>query len=420
MGAEEYGPYNLTDNGPFKLTVAERSLYFVPSIAVNEEYTDNIFETPVQKKSEFTTRVMPGFVLKYNAPFWDWNVGYNFDYRHYARGSREDEFDHNLAATGILRVIDNFFFLDASDTYSRISLSSFRDTTAESLFVNQVNQNILTLSPNFVFRPSSNMTVKAGYRYMKTTYSGSSGSSGVDYEEQGAFISTSHDLNPKCSITYNINYSHDDTAQNLSYDRFTPSIGLHYDYFDKSFISLEGGYTWVFYPDRSVSSPYWNIGFTHSFDFMTASLNSGVTYNTDPQQGASETRVISLRLDKALQRGAIGISGLYSELRSELIVANQSQSMFELGVNGRYELAEKVTGHLEMAADKYSGTNNMSTLSGISYPYRFLISAGLGYTMKDNLTLTFDYSYITNCNSIGGSANSTDINRVVLGVSKKF
>ncbi len=423
MGAEGYGPYNLSDSGLLKLTVADRSLLFTPSIAVNEEYNDNIFETPENKKGEFTTRVMPGFALKYNAPFWDWDVGYNFDYRHYARGSRDDEFNHNLTANGKLRIIDNFIFLDVSDTYSRISQDVFRNTTASSLFVNQTNQNILSLSPYFILRPSSNMTVKSGYRYVKTSYSGlsgSSGSSGVDYEEHGAFVSTSYDLNPKCSLFSNINYSHDDTAQNFSYDRFTPTIGVHYDYFDKSFISLEGGYTWVIYPNRSVSSPYWNVGLTHSFDFMTASLNSGVTYNTDPQLGASETTMVSLRLDKALRRGSIGLSGLYSEVRNDLIVVNQSQSMFEVGVNGNYELAEKATGHLSVTADKYNGNNSITTLTGISYPYRFLINAGVSYTMKDNLTLSFDYSYITNRNSIGSSANSTDINRVILGVSKTF
>ncbi|HTG81064.1 MAG TPA: TIGR03016 family PEP-CTERM system-associated outer membrane protein [Geobacteraceae bacterium] len=389
--------------------------FFNPSITVSEEYNDNIFEAQDHRQGEFVTRALPGFVMKYRAPFWDWDLGYTLDYRHYDRGTREDEFTHNLGAKGNLRLVDNFLFLDVNDTYSRISLNVIRDTTTDSLFVNQTDQNIFTLSPYVVFHPASTTSVKTGYRYVKTSYFSSEG---IDYEEHGAFLVTTYELSPKSTITATVNYSYDDTDSNLNYSRLTPSLGWRHEYADKSFVSLEGGYTLLFYTGKTTTSPYWNAALTHTFDFVTASVNTGVTYNTDPLLGTSEQITVSGRLDKTLQRGTIGLSALYSELKNSMMTSEKSRK-WEVGASVKHELTQKLTGRLNLTGDKYSGVVN-PTFVGIAYPYRLFAGAGVSYELKDLLTLSLDYNYITYRNSIESSANSTEVNRVILGVSKVF
>src|SRR6266567_5518108 len=44
-----------------------------PSIAVSEEFTDNVFQSQANKKSDFITHLSPGLAFKYRTPFWDWD-----------------------------------------------------------------------------------------------------------------------------------------------------------------------------------------------------------------------------------------------------------------------------------------------------------------------------------------------------------
>lgn len=418
-GAEYYlPPASAAVSKPAKppQPLAQADKLITPSIAVGEEYTDNVFVTSDNRAADFITRVLPGIAIKYGAPFWDWDIGYNLDYRYYAHDSRNEDITHSLVGKGNLRLIDNFLYLDVSDTYRRVSLDVNRDVTTESLFVNQSDQNILSISPYFMLHPLANLSVKSGYQYTRATYSRSSA---VDIEEHRAFLMTAHELTPKSTFFTNFIYAHDATSQDVTYGRSTPSVGINYEYADKSFVSLEGGYSWFRYGNgNSFNAPYWNAGVTHAFDFLTASLNGGVTYNTDPLRSSTEERKVTGRLDKPLQRGAVGFFALYSDVRNNESDALQSRK-FGIGGDGRYELTEKVAAHLDLTAERFNRYDLVQNdIAG--YPYRFFIGTGVSYAMASDLTATLDYNYTTYLFTIGSSANSTVINRVIAGIRKAF
>jgi len=132
-----------------------------PSIAVSEEYNDNVFVSP-DRRTDYITSLMPGIILSYNAPFWDWDLAYNFAYRYYARKSQEDDFAHSMSMHGLTRLIDDFLFLDISDNYSRVSLNIARDRTLESNFVNQSDSNNFTASPYLRFHPVPKVSMRTG------------------------------------------------------------------------------------------------------------------------------------------------------------------------------------------------------------------------------------------------------------------
>lgn len=147
------------------------NLEFKPSITVSEEYTDNISEDKEKTLgSEFITRAMPKFTFNYQSPFWVWDVGYNFQYRYYNLNKKSNESLHNLSARTKMTLIDEKAFLEISDVYSRVSLDQARDTTQESLFSNQSDQNTFTLSPNFVLRPTTKLTLRPGASYQNIWY----------------------------------------------------------------------------------------------------------------------------------------------------------------------------------------------------------------------------------------------------------
>jgi hypothetical protein len=395
----------------------------LPSIEVSEEYTDNIFQTQPDKKTDFITHLTPGLVFKYQAPFWDWELASSLDYRYYARNSQKGELSPNLETNGTLRVIENFLFLNITDTYKKISLDVNRDTTVDSTFVNQADQNILTVSPHIEFRPGANFLVKSGYHYTRESYlNASSGNTtaGIDREEHGAFIATEHELTPKTTMTTNFAYTNLNAGQDLSYQQLLPSLTTRYEYADKSFISLEGGYSWFLYDNEpNTGRPYWNIGITHAFDHTVISLNTSVRYNTDPLQASTEQDDFTARLDRTMSRGILGFFATYSKLRN-----NQQDSLsskkYGVGGNLKLELTEKIFGHLDLSGEKVDEKNNNNINNDITAPYRFYISTGVGYTLANNLTLTLDYSYTTYRESIGSSKNNTDINRVILGLTKSF
>lgn len=395
-----------------------------PSIAASEDYTDNVYESQTGKKSDFITHVTPGLAFKYRAPFWDWDLAYLLDFLYYARNSQGGQLIHNLYTTGHLRVIDNLLFLDISDTYIKVPLDVNRITTIDSPFVNQADQNILTVSPHFEFHPGTDFVLKSGCHYTKTSYMNSStinsSTPTIDYEEEGIFITTSHELSPRSTFTTNFKYNHDDFETGLSYNQLLPSLGIRYEYAENSFISLEGGYSWFLNVNgKSVNGPYWNAAISHVFDHITVSLNSLVQYNTDPINGATEERDVSATFDKFLLRGSLGLFASYSDLLyiQQDTVASRN---YRIGGNIRHELTEKITCNLDLSAERVEYINNTYINSNLDTPYQFNIHAGLRYTLANNLTLNLDYSYTTYRQSLDSSANSTDINRVILGMKKVF
>lgn len=385
-----------------------------PSITVQEEYTDNAFGTRGDRKEEFVTRALPRLAIQYKASLWDWDLDYTFDYRYYARNSRDDELTHTLNARGNLRVIDNFLFVDVLDTYGRVSLDVNRDRTAESLFVDQADQNILIVAPYVTFRPSTNLLVISGYHYRNELYIDSPG---IDKEEHGAFITAFGDITSKTQVNSDFHYTYTTTGQGPDYDRFTPSLGFRWQYADQSFITLQGGYSWVLYADgTSFGSPYWNGSITHTFDTMTGSLNALIKYNSDPLRSSTEQRIYSGTLDKTLRNGTISLFTSYSELRdiqADLLLSTR----YGVGGNIKRMLTERTGGHLEFNAEKLEYEDITSDMTP---PYRFHVAAGVSYAMANELTVSLDYAYVTYRESVDSAADNIEINRAILGLTKAF
>ena len=69
-------------------SVSAADTLFKPFVSVSEEITDNVFELPANKRTEYITRLRPGATFNYKSPFWTWDSAYSFEYRNYARDTR--------------------------------------------------------------------------------------------------------------------------------------------------------------------------------------------------------------------------------------------------------------------------------------------------------------------------------------------
>ena len=381
---------------------------FTPSIAVSEEYNDNVFEDPA-KREDFITRVMPGFTLNHKAPFWDLDMGYIFDYRHYGHQVKGDEITHDLKAKGNLRVVDNFLFLDLSDTYHKVSLDVARDTTNESLFVNQTDQNIATVSPYLLWRLSEKSSIKTGYRYIDTRYWGG----GIDKTEHVAFADLTHELTSRLSLTAGYAFTRCESSPD-QYDKNDIYGGFRYEYADKSFVFGRIGNTWLnFSSSNNMSYLNWDAGVTHDLGFAVLALATKCQTTEDPQTLSTKETSYSGKIDKTFERGAVGFSSSYSEYKNNETGVMEGRNLSFRGY-GRYEVLPSLTASLGVTSERFKQE------SITDYPYRFTFTSGLSYAFKNELTLGLTYTYVTYLYHVWDTSTSNDINRAIVEVRKVF
>jgi hypothetical protein len=379
-----------------------------PSLAVSEEFNDNVYESAFDRRTDYITRILPGLALRYNAPLWDWDVSYLFDYRYYARNSREDDTTHNLTAHGLTRIINDLLFLDISDTYQRVSLDINRDYTQESLFVNQTDSNTFTVSPYFVFHPGAKVTVNTGYRYTNIWYRDPQAE---DNREHTGFANAAYQYSDKLSLSVAYSFTRHDS--NEGYYRHTAFAGARYEYADRCFVFGQGGYTLFDFDDsRSTSNPYWSAGITHVRDPYTFTFSTSVSYPSDPLADVTEQTVYAASVTRAFQRGSLGVTFSYSELRDPF-TDTRTESSYSGGFTGRYELSENLVGTFGFSAERYEGDD----LNGNSW--RFYVNPGLSYTFPREITLALNY-YFVDSSSDNLSNDDYRVNRVVLEARKTF
>lgn len=381
-----------------------------PSLSVSEEYTDNVFENNLNKRSDYITRTQPGLSLAYKAPLWDWDLGYVFDYRYYARNSRKDDTTHNINAKGLVKLVDEKLFLELSDTYKRVSLDVTRDTTNESLYQNQSDQNVGTVSPYLVLRPADRLTLKAGYRYINTWYKDPQA---VSKQDHIGFINSSYELTPTFFLTGDYTFTREIPLKNSSFYRHEAYVGPRYEYAEKSFIYARGGIIDSDYDNGThYFNPSWNAGITHTFDNVTANFSTGMKYSDDPLGVSTLETSYNASLTRSLQRGSMTLQGSYTEFLDAKFDKLKNKR-YSGGISGVYELMQDLRGTLGFTYENYRDL----LLDGTTDKY--FVDCGLNYSFGKELTLGLSYKYF-DYSSARIVADNKQVNRVILEVKKIF
>ena len=397
--------------GILMLTVSAQGAEYElhPSLAVSEEFTDNVFEAQTTRISDYITRVLPGIAMSYSAPALTGDLGYVFDYRHYARGNRGDEVTHSLNAKGKLTAVDTLLFLEVADTYQRVSLDAIRDTTRESLFVNQSDRNVVTVSPYVTLRPFERLPVKAGYRFIDTTYISSSG---VDKTDHTAFLEIAYELSNRFSLTADYTFTRE-LAVIDNYNQHHALGGFRYEYTDKSFLFAKVGNTWTSYDSgRDTSVIAWHTGLTHVFGTVSATVTSGVKYNEDPLHNIMKERFVSGTIERRFERGTLSFSPAYSEF-DQANAGGLKTKKYGATVRGQFELIPDLKGNLAFIAEKYE----RQTLG--NYTRRIQVDSSLDYLLARQLTASLTYIY-TGYYSQEIVADNWHVNRVMIELKKTF
>ena len=383
---------------------------FTPTVSVSEEFNDNILDSATDKKSDFVTRLQPGAAAAYRGPSLNGDLSYNFDYQNYARRTKDDEENHYLASRGSAELLKNFFFLDVSDTLSRVSLDVARDVTAESPYANQTDRNRANVSPYLLWRLGETSTLKTGYRFIDTSFWGSPG---IDRREHVGFAELSH--NPAARLSLSGGYTFASISTDVvDYDQHDLSAGFRYEYADKSFLYGGIGNSWQEFTDsRSASNLFWHAGVNRDFGFLMATLETRVQYTDDPLAVSTEETTYRVSMEKALHKGAIGLSSSYTEYQDTLTDGSERRKGEVRGF-WRAELSQGLITSLVLIGDRVSQKTLMD------YPYHFSGSAGLSYLFNYDITGSLNYSYIDYRRELDSAADSRQTNRVILALKKIF
>jgi hypothetical protein len=348
--------------------------------------------------------------MKYTAPLWDWDLGYAFDYRYYARNSRKDDTTHSINGRGLVKIIDEKLFLELSDTYKRVSLDVTRDTTNESLFANQSDLNVGIVSPYLVLHPTARLTLKSGYRYINTWYKDPQA---VSRQDHVGFINSSYELSPTFFLTGDYTFTREIPVKNSSFYRHEASIGPRYEYAEKSFIYARGGFIASDYDNGThLLNPSWNAGLTHTFDTVTTNVSTGTRYSDDPLGVSTLETTYSASLAKNLQRGSLTLQGSYTEF-SDAIAGRLKNKRYSGGFTGAFELTQDLRGTLGLLYENYRELLINGTTD------RYFVDCGLNYSFGKELTAGLSYKYIE-YSSARIAADNKQVNRVMLEVKKVF
>ena len=394
---------------PVPVSAADSS--FKPFVAISEEVTDNIYELPTSKRTEFITRLRPGATIHYLSPLWSWDANYTFEYRKYARDSKDNEYNHDAALKGNIALIENFLFIDLSDTYHRVTLDSSRNSLTESsLFLNQTDQNIAVISPYLLWRLRGDNTLKTGYSFTDTRYWDPTG---IEKQEHRGFAELTHDVTSKLNLNARYSFTRLESLPS-QFNKHDLSGGVKYEYAEKSSVFGQIGNSWQrFDTGLNINYLFWNAGVTHDLRFAVATLETKVAITEDPLAVSTKETSYSGKLEKELQRGMIGISASYSEFvntSTDLM----DRSKLALSASGRYEILQDLTANLGATGERFSQK------TAADYPYRFTGVAGLNYALKNELTLGLTYTYVTDQYELDTTVGAKQVNKAVVEVKKSF
>jgi hypothetical protein len=356
-----------------------------PSITVGEEYNDNIFLTGQRQRTEdYITRVRPSFGLVYEAPVWRWDINYALNYFYYAKQTRDEETTHDLDAKGHIEAIKDFFFLDMSERYRRVSVDFAEDYTKQSLFLNQTDSNVLTVNPYFVLRPQSRLDLTLGYVYTNTWYDEEGL---VDKSENSGYLDASLSVSPKTTLIAGYRFTRVDSDL-LDFDRHEVHVGATHEYAEGSRIYFRVGNSWVAFDqvDIRYSKIFWKAGIVREFRPVSVRVETARDYLENPEGNANRVDSYSLSLSKTLERTNLRVSSYLAEYRDiETRVLDTRSYGGSLDV--KYDISRLVTGSLDFSFEKFERRLRDS------YTRLILTNFRVDYRAAEHLTLALVYRY---------------------------
>ena len=389
---------------PVPLEAAEYRL--LPVVVLSEEYNDNLFQEAHNRRTDYVTRVQPSLLFNTQGGGFSCDLTYGIDYKHYARDSRDDEFDHRAAFKGNLHFWDGFLKVDLSDSYSRVSTNVARDVVSESLVVNQTEQNLAVISPYLTWRLAPSTTLKTGYRYTDTRYWGPQG---IDKIQHDGYAEVEREVKAGLLVSAGYNFAHI-SAEPTDLDRHDIYGGFRYLFSQGSFLNGKVGNSWQSFSNGvSTSDPFWDIGIGKDFGVVTATIGTKAQYTEDPLTLSTRNTSYYGTLNRVFQRGTASFTASYNEYEKDQLAIPETQRKVLLAASGRYEFRPDLNLSMTLSGDRLEQSATAAT-----YPYHLYGNFALEYALSKHTVLGANYSWISYRHQLDSAANAAEVNRAIV------
>jgi len=373
------------------------------SLTVGEEYNDNTAEEK-NGQDDFITSVRPNLSFVRAGERLQFDSTYRGDYRFYAKGTEDEEFNHNLNVHALLDAWQSFLFLDMTDTYRLVNEDRTKgDVVEEDSTMGLVQQNNFTFSPYITPRFGERGQAKIGYAFSNIWYDES------DRESKNihrGFVDGDYELTDRISLLSGYSYTRE-LSDDETLHRHITYLGGRWAYSEAGSLFLKVGPQYTRYQDRDVSSTsvYWDAGLDYDFGAVQLNLTSGISFDDDPDTGQTyERRYGTLRLSKAWERTTASVFTTledYEENSGVEEVDGETDSVRRtvLGLNISHQLTARLTGTLGFShdfEDSDANTKRWYANLGLNYALSEKFNLGGWYRFKDSSSDDEDEEYRVN------------------------
>jgi hypothetical protein len=296
-------------------TPTQRSPFIiVPSIAVSEEYNDNIFLDNRVRQSDFITGFSPGLSLLVNQPGWELRAGYSFTAEIYAKESRFNDAlsRQGFAGSAIFRPSPGLTL-----TLSDLFLNDRSTNVTAQVSTGRQESWSNTLSPGLTYQMTPRTSLSLGAAYTALRFLGRGG--GVDSDTYSFLSNVGYAFTQRLSgfIGYNFTYLDIEVGDNSQ--THSPTLGLSYQLTRTLTATLSGGPAITLIAGETFVTPAGTAAITQQFSWGSIGLQytRGVT-TAGGFGGSSDTQSVSGNVTVAtlLQGLFLNFSPAYSSSES--------------------------------------------------------------------------------------------------------
>jgi hypothetical protein len=382
----------------------------VPSLAVGEEYNDNIFLVTESASVDYITHLVPAIDAKYASPIWVWQLNCAYDRQFYAKNTYIDNNIPRVFLRSTVGIVKDLLYLDVRDDAGRTSLSVVQDYTKESPVTNQTNYNAFEVGPYAVLQLTSRMTLTTGYLYRSVWYKDPTA---IDRTQNSFYGNIAQKQSERTDLSASIGYDRVETSLH-KWTKSSVLFGPQYEYQNGSFLWGRIGTSRTAVDDaRTDTHLVWDAGITYHMGSMSVRGETGRTWVEDPYrvERREDRYVAGLRVENERTSG-----GFSAALRDYGVGQYNDERRYTTTADFSHYLSEKLQGKYALTIDRYE---NYPADSPDTMTIVYNTDIRFDHHSTASLTLSLSYRY-TDSYSPNLYGNNYQANRVLAEVKKIF
>jgi hypothetical protein len=322
-----------------------RDLNLMPTIAISEEFNDNIFVNNDRKQYDFITGFTPGIMALVNRPRFQAAAGFTNTAELFARGnSANDAFAQQNLVAGMIWEPTPLVTLTLADTFLRDQSPS---ATAGGFALNGQGglSNLLNPAVGWQLGPQTRLDLGAIYSILRFEGQGS----GIDSDTYELTSNLSHAFTPRLvgMAGYNFTYldlrsGHGDNATSHN-----PTLGFMFRLTPTLTISADGGPAFTHLGDEDFITPAFSAGFSQRFSFGTlVAYYSRAIGVAGGFGGPTDNQTVSATLTLPLMKDLIVLfNPIWTEAESlsSRQIERVDVDLFTLGLGAAYRVNPYIT-----------------------------------------------------------------------------